>query len=206
MRQTWLVWDRVWVEEHRTMGAAEWLARCLTELGVCLPAVIFDKTVRDLELAILHGTTSLLEGVPAVLAKLVSRYKLGLISDTGVSPGRVMRELLARDGLLCHFDHLTFSDEHGRSKPHPSVFHATLAQLGVAPDRAVHVGDLLRTDIDGASAIGMRTVRYTGHRDDRQAHHGAISSVYNSEIHEADAVIATYTDLAPILDRWNNHA
>lgn len=43
----------------------------------------------------------------------------------------------------------------GAAKPAPQVFALALAQLGVAPDRAVHVGDS-EADEEGAAAAGMR--------------------------------------------------
>jgi HAD superfamily hydrolase (TIGR01549 family) len=47
---------------------------------------------------------------------------------------------------------------HGRIKPHPSIFEAALAALGVAVDEAVMVGDSYRDDIEGARALGMRAI------------------------------------------------
>ena len=44
------------------------------------------------------------------------------------------------------------------SKPHPDMFHAALEQAGVAPAQMVHVGDNPEHDIQGAKAVGMRTV------------------------------------------------
>jgi FMN phosphatase YigB (HAD superfamily) len=38
--------------------------------------------------------------------------------------------------------------------------------LGAEPGEAVHIGDLRRTDIAGAQALGMRSVRYRGLADD----------------------------------------
>ena len=47
---------------------------------------------------------------------------------------------------------------HGRIKPHPSIFEAALAALGVDVDEAVMVGDSYRDDIAGARALGMRAI------------------------------------------------
>ena len=38
----------------------------------------------------------------------------------------------------------------------------------MAPERAAHVGDLRRTDIAGARAMGMTAVRYRGANDDAE--------------------------------------
>jgi putative hydrolase of the HAD superfamily len=44
----------------------------------------------------------------------------------------------------------------GCEKPDPRIFHVALDKLGVAPERAVHVGDTACADIDGARAAGVR--------------------------------------------------
>jgi putative hydrolase of the HAD superfamily len=51
-------------------------------------------------------------------------------------------------------------DSHhvGAEKPDPRIFQVALAALGVPSDRAVHVGDTARTDVDGALAAGIRPV------------------------------------------------
>ncbi|HXD68681.1 MAG TPA: HAD family hydrolase [Gaiellales bacterium] len=43
----------------------------------------------------------------------------------------------------------------GSSKPDSGIFHAALAALGVAPERALHVGDTEETDGVGARAAGI---------------------------------------------------
>jgi putative hydrolase of the HAD superfamily len=61
---------------------------------------------------------------------------------------------------------LVFSDEAGVPKPNRRVFELALGPLGVHPERALHVGDLRRTDVAGARALGMRSVRIRAHYDD----------------------------------------
>ena len=43
----------------------------------------------------------------------------------------------------------------GTAKPDPAIFRRALGLLGVAPERALHVGDLLATDGEGARAAGV---------------------------------------------------
>ena len=50
------------------------------------------------------------------------------------------------------------SSEHGRMKPHPSIFAAALSRVDVAAGQAVMVGDSLRQDIEGALRAGLRAV------------------------------------------------
>src|SRR5918999_1712089 len=44
----------------------------------------------------------------------------------------------------------------GVAKPDPAIFHIALEACGVAPERAIHVGDAVGADIDGARAAGVR--------------------------------------------------
>jgi FMN phosphatase YigB (HAD superfamily) len=96
--------------------------------------------------------------------------KIGIVCDIGLTPSPVVRELLERDGLLGYFDGMSFSDEVGHYKPHPAIFEHALAGLGgIAADRAAHVGDRVRTDVDGAASMGMTAVRYNGIYEDELA-------------------------------------
>jgi FMN phosphatase YigB (HAD superfamily) len=91
---------------------------------------------------------------------------LGIVCDAGFTGGAILREFLAGKGLLGHFSGWGFSDEVGAYKPDPRIFEAALGMLGAAPGEAAHIGDLRRTDIAGAAAMGMRSIRYRGLADD----------------------------------------
>jgi 2-haloacid dehalogenase len=65
------------------------------------------------------------------------------------------------DAVLTHHD-LSFTaavtSEDVRSyKPAPEIFRRALAELGLAADEVIHVGDSLTADIAGARAAGIRT-------------------------------------------------
>jgi putative hydrolase of the HAD superfamily len=51
-----------------------------------------------------------------------------------------------------------YSSDEGVAKPHPAIFRAALARLGVAPEQAVYVGDRLQADVAGAHGARMRAV------------------------------------------------
>jgi putative hydrolase of the HAD superfamily len=112
--------------------------------------------------------------------------KTALICDTGFSPGRMVRKLLDSVGLLALLDAQVFSDEIGVPKPSPAMFRAALDAVGANPRDAVHVGDLRRTDVDGARRMGMIAVRYAGEYDDQ------------AELPDGDLVIRRHDEL---LDR-----
>ena len=85
-------------------------------------------------------------------------YRIGLISNTGQTPGYLFRRYLKQLDMLEFFDVLTFSDEVELTKPSIEIFHMTLKSLGTTPDRSIHVGDHLKNDVIGANLAGMVTV------------------------------------------------
>ena len=153
---------RIWREQHRTCATTERVGRILTQLDVCLPDTSVADLVARFEEGILELPPIPVDGALEVLPDLSRRYRLGIISDVGFSPGRVLKQVLARHGLLELFDSLVFSDEAGRSKPHTEVFERTCLSLSAEPARIVHVGDLEHTDVIGAKRAGYRAIRFTG--------------------------------------------
>ena len=186
----WSVWNRIWREEHRSVTIEHWLREVMAFLEADLPKDVLTGLRRPIEEVYLHdGAPRPVPGVAEVLPHLSRRYRLGLISDTGLTPGRVLRELLRRDGLLPHFGVLTFSDETGAAKPLPEQFLRTLAILEARPEEAAHIGDLPETDLAGARAVGMRAVLFLGvsqRQDGRPL---------------ADAVFEEYGELEELLER-----
>ncbi len=180
-------WERSWAEGvhlHPREGAA----MLVRELGVEdaaeeLVAEAFLSAGREAELEPTPG-------VGAVLAELAGRgVLLGIVCDVGFTGGEQLRGLLEREGLLAHFSGWAFSDEVGHYKPDPRIFEAALAALGAGPGEALHVGDLRRTDVAGAAALGMRTARYRGVHDDPDSAPGV----------EADHVLDHHGELLAVL-------
>jgi HAD superfamily hydrolase (TIGR01549 family) len=161
-------WNRIWRERYRTPSAAEWVKLMLDEMAVQLPSADYDALATYYDRSLLEASPgpTLLDGAADVVPRLAQRYRLGIISDSGLSTGRTLRQFLSRDGLIDCFSCLTFSDELGVSKPHARAFTSTLDCLGVPPQAAVHIGDLTRSDIAGAKGAGMRAVRLAAHYDD----------------------------------------
>lgn len=117
-----------------------------------------ETLIKIYEEAILCDPPQLKKGVTEALGYVKERYKVGLISVTGVSPGRLVREILRDHDILHYFDVLTFSDEVKLVKPNPRLFTACLEELRVKPMNAVHVGDSYKSDVIGAIDAGMRTI------------------------------------------------
>ena len=89
-------------------------------------------------------------------------YRIGLISNTGMTPGVIFRSYLQQIGILHYFDALTFSDEVQLSKPAPAIFRAALDSLDMEAEQVVHVGDHLLNDVTGAKGVGMRAIWIEG--------------------------------------------
>ena len=179
-------WERSWAEGvhlHPREGA-ELLVRALSvEDGVGEPvAEAFLNAGREVELELAPEIRLALEALRG------RGLRIGIVCDVGFSGGGLLRDLLAREGLLGCFDGWAFSDEIGHYKPAPQPFEAALASLGARPEEAMHVGDLRRTDVAGAAALGMRTVRYRGMHDDLGG--GA----------EADFVIDAHLELVELIE------
>ena len=97
-------------------------------------------------------------GALEVLRALQARgLLLGVISNT-LQPARYMDGHLAHNGLLAFFPARIYSSELRVAKPHPGIFRAALAALGVLPESAVMVGDRLEADVAGAQGVGMKAV------------------------------------------------
>lgn len=159
-----LRWERSWgegVHLHPHEGAAMLVQALGLEEAAGRPvAEAFLGAGRDVEMEFAPDLG------PALAALRERGMRIGIVCDVGFSGGALLRDLLARQGLLEHFDGWAFSDETGCYKPAPQAFEAALASLGASAREAMHVGDLRRTDVAGAAALGMRTVRYRGMHDD----------------------------------------
>lgn len=174
--------------EGRVTGAREVALDALAALGLHDPHPAIDHLVREYEEASHTSRVEAVAGAVPLLAALHARgIRLALVCDTGLTPGRVVRRHLERVGLLRFLDHCIFSDAVGVPKPDARMFRAALEPLGVPPERAAHVGDLLRTDVAGARALGMASIRFRGAYDDR------------SPLPEADAVVDAHKEILPLL-------
>jgi putative hydrolase of the HAD superfamily len=60
-------------------------------------------------------------------------------------------------GLSPFCDAIIGSEESGALKPSPVPFKALATALGVNCERILYVGNSVRSDVEGASAVGMKT-------------------------------------------------
>jgi putative hydrolase of the HAD superfamily len=67
-------------------------------------------------------------------------------------------EWLGPAGIMELVDGVVTSAEVGAPKPNTRVFERALAIAGVEPQEALHVGDKVDNDVEGARAAGVRGV------------------------------------------------
>lgn len=97
-------------------------------------------------------------GVPDLLARLRSSFRLGLLTDGYME---VQKRKLAALGLERFFDAVIFTDKWGKEawKPNAYPFKVILNSLGVLGCEALYIGDNPKKDFFGAKQLGMWTTR-----------------------------------------------
>lgn len=145
---------RTHVEEQRTLDHHDGARLTAAHLGASLSPAAATALANRFADAILEHPALPIDGALAAVQAAAARVPVGLISDSGISPGRSLTVLLERHGFLPYFRALTFSDEVGVSKPQAAMFERTAAALGVAPEEILHIGDLEPTDIAGIQRLG----------------------------------------------------
>ena len=96
------------------------------------------------------------ERVRAMLARLATRYRLGLVTN---GTAETQRRKLEKLGLESAFDPVVISEEVGFKKPDERIFRVALDRLGSPAHRVAFVGDDPVADIAGAQALGMVAVQ-----------------------------------------------
>lgn len=89
---------------------------------------------------------------------------LEALRDRGLTIGAVsnwiwqLPELLHSLELLAHFDFVAASARVGYEKPQRGIFEHALGEARVRPEEAIHVGDHLDADVQGAMSAGIAPV------------------------------------------------
>jgi putative hydrolase of the HAD superfamily len=129
--------------------------------------VVFKKVYDCYADAILQIAPKLNHNAERALALLKERdRKIGVVSNTGKTPGHILRLLLRELNIMDYFDALVFSDEVGLLKPDPLLFDVAVRRLGSSKKDAVMIGDSKVSDYDGASAAGLSAHLYQSDEDD----------------------------------------
>ena len=131
--------------------------------GTCerLDGAVLDELVEGYVSPVLAYPPELQPGAAEAVRALAARgVRLGIVSNTGRTPGAVLRRVLEGHGLLKHFETVTYSDEAGVRKPDAEIFRRTLAAAGVAAAESAHIGDNPVEDVTGARGAGMLGIHY----------------------------------------------
>jgi putative hydrolase of the HAD superfamily len=139
--------------DHFEVPSRERFRRALARLD---PAGAHDDAAERLSLVHMAHLTAQTELPPdhsVLLRELAGRYRTGLVSNFDHAP--TARAILATHAVAGCFEVIVVSDEHGRRKPHPAIFAAALAPLGVDAGKALYVGDTHADDVVGALEAGL---------------------------------------------------
>lgn len=163
-RRIWHRCQELYWSADRDIPCRRQIEHFLEELQ--LDVASFDEhSLSELEHAYAHAAVEVLpavvDGASELLAELKARgFGIGLISNTGRTPGYALRGILDALGLAPSIDVMVFSNEHGECKPRPSIFEELRRGLGVAYGEMLFVGDNLYVDVHGAQRCGMRAVHF----------------------------------------------
>lgn len=180
---------RVWHDQHVTWPIRTRLEVILAGLGRQLPDDDLAAVATAHERMEVDIPPDLVPGCADAIKTLAGHYRLAIVSDAIVTPGRLLRQLLAVHGVAKYFQGFAFSDEVGHSKPHRDMFAAAAEQLGVRIDQMIHVGDRDHNDVQGPQRLGMKAILLTASRS------------VDRDRTTADAICESYAKLPGIVDR-----
>ena len=145
--------DLNWEEPHFNVRVADTLKNLGYECTVSSPLVASATNEFCEEFM---KFVSIDEEAEAVLRKLHSKYKLGIVSNFAI-PECVVK-LLKGSKIYELFDVVVVSGAVNKRKPHAEIFEGALKMLGVSASEAVFVGDTIDADVEGPKAVGMKVV------------------------------------------------
>jgi putative hydrolase of the HAD superfamily len=128
--------------------------RCADEMRRALGIPELDHaTARRAMLGALEFTA-----YPDVLPALAELRERGIVRVIASNWDCSLPDWLEPTGIPELVDGVVTSAEVGEAKPSPRVFERALAVARVAPEEALHVGDKVDNDVEGAAAAGVRAV------------------------------------------------
>lgn len=135
--------------------------------------------------AVQHAWQLFDDALPCLRALRDRGLRLAAVTNAA---GQHQRGKLRALGLDAAFDALVISGEVGVAKPEAEIFHAACAALGVRVGQAVHVGDRLDLDAEGAHAAGLHGVWLDRSRCGVTAGHGRVTVI--SGLYELPGLVA----------------
>ena len=102
-----------------------------------------------------HGDVRPLPGAGTAVERLADRYRLGIVTN---GAPEMQTAKLAALPFADAFETVVYAGYDVPAKPDPAPFYRGLDALDAEPERAVHVGNSLESDVAGAAAAGVRSV------------------------------------------------
>ncbi|MEW6719041.1 MAG: HAD family phosphatase [Thermodesulfobacteriota bacterium] len=99
-----------------------------------------------------------IEGTGEIVRGLKGKYRLGLLSNT--NEWHFQRHI-RKVPVFPLFDAVTLSFEVGALKPDPAIYRDALRKLSLPPEECVFIDDIPEY-ADGAAALGIRGIRFSG--------------------------------------------
>ncbi len=142
--------------DAESLAALRW--RCAEAMHEALPSAarasvppgdaLVDALLESLEFSVFDDVW------PALEELRERRVRLVVVSNWDVSLNGVLERL----GLAPRLDGIVTSARAGTRKPASAIFALALGLAGSGPARALHVGDSVAEDIEGARAAGIEPV------------------------------------------------
>ena len=102
-----------------------------------------------------HRDVEWLPGARDTLEALSDRHRIGVVTN---SPRDAARQKIAAAGVDEYAETAVFAGHDTPSKPAVEPFRRALGALEADPERAVHVGDSIESDVAGANGAGLQSV------------------------------------------------
>lgn len=99
-----------------------------------------------------------------VHALIEQGVKVGVLSNTNAVHWPYIMKLPIMDRLLRHGAPMITSHDVGVMKPHPRIYEVAIAQLCVAPERALYLDDI-EENVVAAHKVGMQAEQYDCTKD-----------------------------------------
>ncbi len=150
--------ERIRNRTHREVTALERFATTFQTLGLPWDAQAQGVAAAALDVH-MHTLASTVEcPLPYrdTLEWTRARYRMAMISNFDHAP--TARLILEQHGIAGYFEEVLVSADLGWRKPRPEVFRQGLDTLGIAPGRAIFVGDNAEIDVGGAKGAGLAAI------------------------------------------------
>ena len=102
-----------------------------------------------------HRDVAFLPGAREALDVLADDHRLGVVTNGGPDTQDPKLDGLGLEGA---FETVVYAGHDAAPKPDRAPFDRALGDLGVPPERAVHIGNSFDADVAGAHAAGLRSV------------------------------------------------